>query len=309
MRFRRNNNRPRKIASEIQPGPPTPPARRLPDWLKAPLPQGENYFRLRSLVESRGLNTVCQSATCPNIGKCWSAGTLTVMILGESCSRACRFCDVPTGHMRPPRPEEPADVAEALSRLDLNYAVITSVDRDDLPDGGAAHWAETIRKVKEKSPQMKVEALVPDFRGEARQIETVCRENPHVLAHNLETVASLQEEVRPQCRYRWSLDVLAAASRKFGLIAKSGLMLGLGEKKEEVVQAMRDLADAGCRIVTLGQYLRPSPRHLEVREYVHPDRFAEYKEIGESLGLEHVEAGPLVRSSYRADEQARHIRG
>lgn len=307
MRFKKSADSLKNVR-EAKREAPTPPVRRLPEWLKAPLPGGENYFRLRSLTVARRINTVCQSATCPNIGACWDAGTLTVMILGESCSRACRFCDVPTGRMLPPRPGEPDDVAETLLELQLRYAVITSVDRDDLPDGGAAHWEKTIRRVKEKCPGMKVEALIPDFRGEARWIERVCDAEPYVLAHNVETVASLQSKVRPQCSYRWSLDTLTIA-RKRGLVVKSGLMLGLGETREEVVQTMRDLAAAGCRILSLGQYLRPSPRHLEVQEYIHPDAFAEYKEIGESLGLEHVEAGPLVRSSYRADEQARRIGG
>lgn len=282
-------------------------ATRLPEWLKAPLPRGDNYFRLRSLVRERQLNTVCESATCPNIGKCWDAGTLTLMILGETCSRSCRFCDVPTGQPLPPRPEEPLDVAETLSKLGLRYAVITSVDRDDLPDGGASHWAETLRLVREKCPHLLIEALIPDFRAETALVEQVCQASPDVLAHNLETVASLQGMVRPQCRYQWSLESLSIARSQFNLVTKSGLMLGLGEKKEEVVQTMRDLAGVGCRILSLGQYLRPSQRHMEVVEYIHPDTFAEYKQIGESLGLEHVEAGPLVRSSYRADEQARAI--
>lgn len=280
---------------------------RLPEWLKSPLPKSENYFNLRSMVRSHNLNTVCQSATCPNIGQCWDAGTLTLMILGETCSRSCRFCDVPTGIPLPARPDEPGNVAKTLSQLNLRYAVITSVDRDDLPDGGAGHWAETIRKVRAMCPYMKIEALIPDFQGLADLIGTVCREAPDVLAHNLETVAGLQAKVRPQCRYKWSLDTLEMARREFNLVTKSGMMLGLGEKKEDVVQSMRDLVNVGCQILTLGQYLRPSLRHIEVVEYVHPDEFAELKEIGEALGLEHVESGPLVRSSYRADEQARRL--
>lgn len=303
MRFKKSGH----TLKSAEVSKPKPRAVRLPEWLKAPLPRGENYFHLRSLVREQNLNTVCESATCPNIGKCWDAGTLTIMILGEICSRACRFCDVPTGQPLPPRSNEPEDVAATLSRLGLRYAVITSVDRDDLLDGGANHWAETICKVREKCPGMKVEALIPDFGGNASLIELVCRAVPDVLAHNIETVASLQSKVRPQCRYRWSLDTLLIARKKYDLITKSGLMLGLGEKKEEVVQTLRDLAGVGCRILSLGQYLRPSQKHIDVVEYIHPDAFAEYKEIGESLGLEHVEAGPLVRSSYRADEQAHAI--
>ncbi len=278
--------------------------RRLPDWVKVSLPKTENYLRLKSLVRQYALNTVCESASCPNIGECWDAGTLTIMILGGTCTRACRFCDVPTGNLQPPRAEESEEVAVMLSHLNLRYTVITSVDRDDLEDGGSRHWAETIRQVRAKCPGMKVEALIPDFRGDPRWIGEVCEAGPDVLSHNLETVRSLQASVRPQCRYQWSLDTLSIARNKFGLISKSSLMLGLGETKAEVIQAMRDLVDVGCRILSLGQYLRPSRQHLEVVEYIRPEMFAEYKEIGESLGLEHVEAGPLVRSSYHADRQA-----
>ena len=304
MRFKKTNHTPTNKVGRTQAIQRAP---RLPEWLKSPLPSGENYFRLRSLVREQKLNTVCQSATCPNIGKCWDAGALTLMILGAICSRSCRFCDVPTGQPLPPRSDEPEDIAIALSKLGLLYAVITSVDRDDLPDGGAGHWAQTILKVREKCPGMKIEALIPDFWGKSSLIELVCQSAPDVLAHNIETVASLQAKVRPQSRYQWSLDTLSIARNKCGLVTKSGLMLGLGEKKAEVVQAMRDLAGVGCRILSLGQYLRPSQKHMEVVEYIHPDMFAEYKEIGRSLGLEHVESGPLVRSSYRADEQARAI--
>ena len=226
------------------------------------------------------------------------------MILGDHCSRACRFCDVPAGQLQPLNPEEPAQVAAMLSKLDLRYVVITSVDRDDLADGGAGQWAETLLQVRQKSPHLKLEALIPDFEGKALLIEKVCEAGPDVLSHNLETVASLQRKVRPQCRYQWSLATLSIATHQFGLVTKSGLMLGHGENKEEVVQAMHDLVAVGCKILTLGQYLRPSMNHLEVVEYVHPDVFAEYKEIGESLGLAHVKAGPLVRSSYLADQQA-----
>jgi lipoyl synthase len=280
------------------------PKRRLPDWVKVSLPGGENYFRLKSLVRQHSLHTVCESASCPNIGECWDAGTLTIMILGDTCTRACRFCDVPTGNLLAPRQEEPQEVAEMLAKLSLRYTVITSVDRDDLKDGGAAHWAETLRAVKGRCPQMKVEALIPDFKGEIDCIQTVCEAEPDVLAHNLETVASLQAKVRPQCRYQWSLDALYFAGKKFGCITKSSLMLGLGEEKQEVIQTMRDLVDIGCNILTLGQYLRPSRQHMEVVEYLRPEVFAEYKAIGESIGLDHVEAGPLVRSSYHAEKQS-----
>lgn len=227
------------------------------------------------------------------------------MILGDSCSRACRFCDVETGNLMAPDPNEPQNIANTLSKLNLRYAVITSVDRDDLKDGGAEHWVKTIRHVRSKCPQMKIETLIPDFQGDLQLVEKICDAKPDVLAHNLETVESLQSKIRPQCRYSWSLDTLRTAAKKDQLIVKSSLMLGVGEKEEEVICSMKDLVDSGCQILSLGQYLRPSPRHLEVVEFIHPDRFLKYKEIGEALGLSHVESGPLVRSSYLADQQAR----
>ena len=282
-------------------------SRRLPEWLKVKLPKNRKFFKLKSLVQKYNLNTVCESASCPNIGTCWDAGTLTFMILGDTCSRACRFCDVATGNMLAPNPDEPRRIAETLSKLDLRYAVITSVDRDDLIDGGAEHWVKTIQLIRARCPQMKIETLIPDFQGKMDLVEKICTANPDVLAHNLETVESLQSRLRPQCRYSWSLDTLRTAATKTNLIVKSSLMLGLGEREEEVVRSMKDLVGAGCQILSLGQYLRPSPRHLEVVEFIHPDKFSEYKEIGESLGLKHVEAGPLVRSSYLADKQAQAV--
>ena len=282
-------------------------SRRLPEWLKVQLPKNRKFFQLKSLVQKYNLNTVCESASCPNIGTCWDAGTLTFMILGDTCSRACRFCDVATGNMLAPDTDEPSRIAETLSKLDLRYAVITSVDRDDLIDGGAEHWVKTIQLIRARCPQMKIETLIPDFEGKMDLVEKICTANPDVLAHNLETVESLQSRLRPQCRYSWSLDTLRTAATKTNLIVKSSLMLGLGEREEEVVRSMKDLVGAGCQILSLGQYLRPSPRHLEVVEFIHPDKFSEYKEIGESLGLKHVEAGPLVRSSYLADKQAQAV--
>ena len=279
----------------------------MPEWLKVQLPKNRKFFKLKSLVQKYNLNTVCESASCPNIGTCWDAGTLTFMILGDTCSRACRFCDVATGNMLAPDTDEPRRIAETLSKLDLRYAVITSVDRDDLIDGGAEHWVKTIQLIRARCPQMKIETLIPDFEGKMDLVEKICTANPDVLAHNLETVESLQSRLRPQCRYSWSLDTLRTAATKTNLIVKSSLMLGLGEREEEVVRSMKDLVGAGCQILSLGQYLRPSPRHLEVVEFIHPDKFSEYKEIGESLGLKHVEAGPLVRSSYLADKQAQAV--
>ena len=282
-------------------------SRRLPEWLKVQLPKNRKFFQLKSLVEKYNLNTVCESASCPNIGTCWDAGTLTFMILGDTCSRACRFCDVATGNMLAPDPDEPSRIAQTLSKLDLRYAVITSVDRDDLIDGGAEHWVKTIQLIRTRCPQMKIETLIPDFQGKMDLVEKICMADPDVLAHNLETVESLQSRLRPQCRYSWSLDTLRTAAVKKNLILKSSLMLGLGEREEEVVRSMKDLVGAGCQILSLGQYLRPSFRHLEVVEFIHPDKFSEYKLIGESLGLKHVEAGPLVRSSYLADKQAQAV--
>ena len=281
------------------------PRKRLPSWLKTELPAGENFFRLRSLVRMHELHTVCESASCPNIGECWGKGTLTLMILGDHCSRACRFCDVATGQMMPPDVNEPRQVAEMLSKLSLNYVVITSVDRDDLPDGGAGHWAETLRQIRMLCPDLGVEALVPDFKSDRSQIETVCREQPNVFAHNIETVKSQQQRVRPQCRYTWSLETLRLAAQEFGMITKSSMMLGHGETRQEVIETLTDLRKAGCRMLSIGQYLQPSQSHLEVVEYAHPDIFLEYESIGRELGFDHVESGPLVRSSFRADQQAR----
>jgi len=276
---------------------------RKPEWLKVKLPVGENYSRLKNLVKKYSLNTVCESASCPNIGECWNMGTMTLMILGGSCTRSCRYCDVPTGKLSPPRKEEPAEVAQTLASLNLKYAVITSVDRDDLNDYGSGHWAETIQETKSSCPDMKIEALIPDFQGNERFIEKVCSSQPDVLAHNVETVPSLYRTVRPQGRYEWSLKVLEIAHSGFNLPVKSSLMLGLGETDEEVRIVMKDLLSAGCRLLTLGQYLSPSKRHLPVVQYVHPDQFAHYFEYGMELGFSHIESGPLVRSSYLAEKQ------
>ena len=281
--------------------------KRLPKWLKTKLPGTQNFFKLKSLLKESGLNTVCESASCPNIGACWDVGTLTFMILGDTCTRACRFCDVPTGNMNSPDPNEPDKIALSLSQLNLNFAVITSVDRDDLPDGGAGHWVKTIKAIRDLCPKIKIETLIPDFQGDSDLIRQVCEARPDILAHNMETVESLQRRVRPQCSYKWSLKTLKIAAESNQTIVKSGLMVGLGEKKGEVIKLMKELVDLGCQIFSIGQYLRPSLAHMEVVEFVHPDCFLEYKEIGESLGIAHVEAGPLVRSSYMADQQARKV--
>ena len=278
-------------------------SRNHPEWLKVRAPGGPVYDSLKGMVQELGLHTVCESATCPNIGECWSRRSLTIMILGNICTRSCGFCDVITGRPGIADPNEPVRVAEAISRLNLRHVVITSVDRDDMEDGGAAIWAETIVRARERCPQTTIEVLVSDFQGIEADQETVFAARPDILAHNLETVARLQKSVRPQARYDRSLQVMTRA-RGAGLPAKSGLMLGMGETITEVEEALRDLVSAGCELVTLGQYLRPSPQHLPVQRFVPPDEFAHLKDLGLSLGFRHVESGPLVRSSYHADAQA-----
>jgi lipoic acid synthetase len=274
-----------------------------PDWLKVRLNANDRYVKLKRLVAGEGLHTVCQSAACPNIGECWSRGAVTFMILGNVCTRSCGFCDVATG--RPGRVDwsEPERLAQSLARLHLRYAVITSVDRDDLDDGGAAIWAETIRQVKRHCPEMRVEVLTPDFKGQLNDVATVIEAGPDVFAHNLETVERLHGLVRPQASYERSLRVLAHAESLRARV-KSGVMVGLGETDDEVFAALRDLRRAGCDIVSVGQYMRPSRRHLPVRRWVPPETFQAYETFARELGFTGVKSGPLVRSSYRADEQA-----
>lgn len=274
-----------------------------PPWLKVRLSIKPEYFEVRNLVREAGLNTVCESASCPNIGECWSRRALTFMILGNVCTRSCGFCDVMTGRPGTVDADEPRRVADALAGLNLRYAVITSVDRDDLPDGGAAIWAETIRRIKAACPTMGLEVLTPDFKGNLDDVAVVVGARPDVFAHNIETVARLHAEVRPQARYARTLAVLAHA-KAAGATTKSGLMLGLGEEDHEVVETMRSLRAHGVDIVNLGQYLRPSPRHLPVRRWVTPEQFEALADAGREMGFLHVEAGALVRSSYRADMQA-----
>jgi lipoyl synthase len=278
-----------------------------PKWIRTRLSLQPEYFETKRLVEKANLHTICESGQCPNIAECWSRRTLTIMILGNICTRSCGFCDVQTG--RPGRVDlaEPHRVAETLSQLELEYVVITSVDRDDLPDGGASVWAETIKKVRQLCPSMGIEVLTPDFKGNLVDIDSVLEAKPDCFSHNLETVDRLHEVVRPQAAYRRSLGVLAHAASSGKSIVKSGLMLGLGETTDEVRTTMRDLVDSGVEILNLGQYLRPSTRHLPVHRWVHPDEFSLLKEEGESMGFAHVESGPLVRSSYRADLQAQEV--
>lgn len=274
-----------------------------PAWLRVRLPQGENYLRLRHLVRSQKLHTVCESAACPNIGECWNNGTATFMLLGNTCTRSCGFCDVKTGRPLPPDSGEPSRVAEAVAALGLRYAVITSVNRDELEDGGARHWAATLRRIRELNPSCTLEALIPDFQGDGGALDCLLDAEPDVLAHNVETVPRLYPWVRPQADYRQSLRVLEHAARR-GFTAKSGMMLGLGEHAEEIRQVIVDLVEHGCSALTLGQYLRPSRDHLAVQRYVPPGEFEAWHQEGKSLGLGHVESGPLVRSSYHADRLA-----
>jgi lipoyl synthase len=283
------------------------PRRRHPDWIKVQLPTRKEFFEVQAMVRDLKLHTVCESASCPNIGECWSRRALTIMILGDICTRSCRFCDVTTGRPLPADPDEPRRVAEMLGRLDLEHTVITCVDRDDLPDGGAAHWAATIRQVKRACPSMTLEVLTGDFKGHTADVDTVLAAGPDVFAHNLETVPRLSRQVRVQASYPRSYTILEHA-RKQGAVTKTGLMLGLGEELAEVREVMAELAGLGVDILTLGQYLAPSKQHLPIARYVHPDEFAALREEALALGIRHVEAGPLVRSSYHADGQAALVR-
>jgi lipoic acid synthetase len=273
---------------------------RKPAWLKIKLPKGENFLSVSHAVNENRLHTICKSGNCPNQAECWEKGTATLMILGNTCTRNCRFCAVDHGKPLPPDPEEPARVAEAVKLMHLKHCVLTSVTRDDLPDGGAVLWAETIRKIKEQNPQTTIEALIPDFNGNEEALKTVIGSHPEILSHNLETVERLTPEIRNRAQYRRSLAVLWYISRA-GVTAKSGIMLGLGEKEEEVLKMMDDLLNVGCSILTLGQYLRPSLQNIAVAEYVHPDVFAKYCTAGLAKGFRFVESGPLVRSSYHAE--------
>jgi lipoic acid synthetase len=273
-----------------------------PPWIRARLPSGSTYFELRKRVHALGLHTVCESASCPNLGECWSQKSLTIMILGGLCTRSCKFCDVPTGKPLPPDPDEPERVATILAELGLAHAVITCVTRDDLADGGASHWAATIRAVKRRCSDMVLEALVSDFKGDTSAVDVVLAAGPDVFAHNLETVPRLAREVRVQASIDRSLAVLAHAKRG-GALTKSGLMLGLGESLDEVRAVMEDLRRADVDILTLGQYLRPSRQHLPIARHVPPEEFDQLKSSALAMGFAHVESGPLVRSSYHASNQ------
>lgn len=276
-------------------------ARRLPEWIRAPLPRGETFFETRRVVKEFGLNTVCEEARCPNIGECWAHRTATFMLLGDTCTRNCRFCSVSHGRPQPVDPDEPARVAEAVARLGLRHVVVTSVDRDDLPDGGADHFRRTAEAIRAALPECAIEVLVPDFRPDGTAIDTVVDAPIDVLNHNIETVPRLYKRVRPGATYERSLGLLRRAkARRAGLRTKTGLMLGLGEEPAEIAATLADIAAAGCDIVTLGQYLRPTRAQLPVERFLAPAEFAELGTLARTFGFRHVEAGPLVRSSYHA---------
>ncbi|WP_310895122.1 lipoyl synthase [Haloarcula terrestris] len=281
---------------------------RKPDWLKTRPPSGERFTDIKQTLRDRDLHTVCEEANCPNLGECWSGqngpGTATFMLMGDRCSRGCNFCDVETGGMEPLDPDEPQQVADAVAEIGLDYVVLTSVDRDDLPDQGAGHFAETIRAIKERDPSILVECLIPDFQGEPELVRKIIDADPDVLAHNIETVDRLQWPVRDRrAGYEQSLSVLRQADREGDCYTKTSLMLGVGEYAHEVYQTLSDLRQAGVDVVTFGQYLQPSRSHLEVSEYVHPDAFDTWQRVAEAeLDFLYCASGPMVRSSYRAGE-------
>ncbi len=284
------------------------PTRELPtkpDWIRVKLPVSAEISRIKGILRQHKLATVCEEAQCPNLGECFGGGTATFMIMGEICTRRCPFCDVAHGRPNPLNPAEPTDLAAAIAAMGLKYVVITSVDRDDLRDGGAAHFADCIRQTRQRNPEIKIEVLVPDFRGRMDiALDTLAQEAPDVFNHNLETVPGLYKKCRPGSDYQWSLELLARyKERRPDVVTKSGLMLGLGEGRDELLQVMRDMRDHQIDMITLGQYLQPSRDHLPVERFVPPEEFAELGEIAHSLGFKRVASGPLVRSSYHADQQ------
>lgn len=274
---------------------------RLPKWMKMNMPKGESYSKVKNLVINHRLHTICSSGNCPNIGECWNRGTATFMILGNICTRKCKFCAVPNGKPLAPDLQEPEKLAESVKIMGVKHCVITSVDRDDLDDQGAEIWARTITEVKRVNPDTRIEVLIPDFRGKTELIQQIIDAKPEVISHNLETVERLTPFIRFASKYRRSLEVIKYVAANYR-VAKSGIMLGLGETHEEILQTMDDLLEAGCKVMTIGQYLAPTQKHMPVVEYISPERFAEYKKIGLEKGFKFVESSPLVRSSYRAEE-------
>ena len=274
---------------------------RKPDWLRVKLPTGESYKHVRGIVGEHKLHTICESGNCPNMGECWGAGTATFMILGNTCTRSCGFCAVSTGKPEEADPFEPARVARSVELMGIKHCVITSVDRDDLKDGGSKIWARTVRAIRRRCPEVTMETLIPDLQGNWENLQRLIDVAPEIISHNLETVRRLTKEIRVQAKYDRSLEVLLRL-KKGGMRTKSGIMLGLGETHQEVLESMEDLRIVDVDILTIGQYLQPTPQHLPVAEFIHPDRFAEYKNIGLEMGFGYVESGPLVRSSYHAEK-------
>ncbi len=272
-----------------------------PDWLRVKLPTGESYLKVREIVSKHKLHTICQSGNCPNMGECWGAGTATFMILGNICTRSCGFCAVATGRPLPADPEEPKRVAESVKLMGVKHCVITSVDRDELKDGGSVIWAETIKEIRKQSPTTTLETLIPDFRGDWENLQRIIDVAPEIVSHNMETVRRLTKQVRIQAKYDRSLEVLKRL-KKGGMRTKSGIMVGLGEKEEEVLETMDDLINVGLDVLTIGQYLQPTRKHLPVLEFVKPATFEMYKKAGLAKGFRYVESGPLVRSSYHAEK-------
>lgn len=278
--------------------------RRKPDWLKIKLPKGQLSVDVKNIVRDHGLHTICTSGMCPNQGECWGCGTATFMIGGDTCTRACKFCNVKTGRPAPLDPQEPENIAQSVKLLKLKHVVITSVDRDDLDDFGAAHWVKVIESIKRENPTVTMEVLIPDFQGDSKLVQQIIEAKPEVISHNLETVRSLSSQIRSRATYDMSLGVIAQIAAS-GAVSKSGIMLGLGETPDEIRETMDDLRKIGCQVMTIGQYLQPATTNIPVKEYITPEVFETYKQIGLEKGFTHVESGPLVRSSYHAE---RHVR-
>jgi len=275
--------------------------RRKPDWLKIKLPENDAFKNVKQIIKSNNLHTICTSGSCPNLGECWDAGTATFMILGDICTRACKFCAVKTGKPLPVDENEPVKLARSIKILKLKHCVITSVDRDDLPDGGANIWAKTILEIKKHNPEITIEVLIPDFQGKKELIDIIIDAKPDIISHNMETVRRLTPEIRTKAKYNTSLEVLNHIA-KSGIRTKSGIMLGIDEKRDEILETMDDLRKVNCKVFTIGQYLQPTKQNLEVTEYIRPEVFAEYKKIGLTKGFIFVESSPLVRSSYHAEK-------
>jgi lipoic acid synthetase len=274
---------------------------RKPKWMKSPLPSGKTYIDVKSIVAKNRLHTICTSGNCPNMGECWNAGTATFMILGEICTRACGFCNTKTGKPLAVDYDEPNRIADSVEKMKLKHCVLTSVDRDDLEDGGAEIWATTIREIKKRTPNVTIECLIPDFNGDKDLIKKVIDAGPEVISHNMETVRRLTPSTRTKAKYDTSLQVISIVSESSAR-SKSGIMLGLTETREEVLETMRDLRNVGCEVITIGQYLQPTPKHLPIHEFITPEVFKEYETIGLEMGFRYVESGPLVRSSYHAEK-------